>query len=471
MSSGWAGDAILRDIRRFVGISEVSHNPQNYQQILGSISIINLSDVHCLFGFGVLASMGHLHPIYYYKYCNAQRDLISARLTFFGHTVVVNGSALSPYEIKVELCKKALEKMRRYTPRYLIAPLPSEEGTDHLWCWTMLLQEFCVAESNKPPIYSPSLASGTNWNCDVSVMGKLFRITIPCASREEAQNTASHYALFRLITVQGTFHILPPDPPGFEQILEDVEIKVEAHRSLATTEEADQREMDELLKAQELEIDALCNVHKEKKSQMVRKQAKRKALMIKAHVQRTELKNYPIENRTRKSMHNPNYEPVRNPRLTPILEACEDDTTSNATSVVDAVLLGLETMSNGCSFPTMLMKLCDILHVTYPSFTCRPDIRPVRRNYHFFIVEVSFDRSNHHLHQASPIALFNDYRGSQETHQADAITKTILHLLLMVQEDAAEEPHNPNIHKLHSLVGELIECTRRLIVWDVEENN
>lgn len=81
--------------------------------------------------------------------------------------------------------------------------------------------EFCGNENWSFSLYNPTLYGSdtdTEWHCDISVNGRVFRTGCPSYSPEQAQNTAAHIALHTVLVHANILpgFILPFDHPSFE---------------------------------------------------------------------------------------------------------------------------------------------------------------------------------------------------------------------------------------------------------------
>lgn len=81
--------------------------------------------------------------------------------------------------------------------------------------------EFCENENWSFPLYNPTLYGSdtdTEWHCDISVNGRIFRTGCPSNSLEQAQNTAAHIALHTVLVHVNILPdlILPFDDLSFE---------------------------------------------------------------------------------------------------------------------------------------------------------------------------------------------------------------------------------------------------------------
>lgn len=198
-----------------------------------------------LFTFGILGFMANLRPSFTYKYGSDGKN-IGVRLSFYGHTVVIEPSALDTHAVRIIACRRGLAKLRKFNPNWLLPPQPIEGPSGPAWSWVQLLYgespciarfalndlsgmegdlrktpcngadyelDFCSDQGWSAPGYNGSIL-GTQCFCDVLVNGQVFRTARQCATAEEAQNTVAHFALHQLFIAEEPFSegsILPGD--------------------------------------------------------------------------------------------------------------------------------------------------------------------------------------------------------------------------------------------------------------------
>lgn len=200
-----------------------------------------------LFTFGILGFMANLRPSFIYKYGSDGKN-IGVRLSLYGHTVVVEPSALDAHAVRIIACRRGLAKLRKFNPDWVLPPQPMEGPSGPAWSWVQLLYgespclarfalnnlsgmeghfwkapcngadyklDFCSNQGWSAPGYNGSVL-GTQCFCDVLVNGQVLRTARQCATAEEAQNTVAHIALHELFIAEEFFvegSILPADTP------------------------------------------------------------------------------------------------------------------------------------------------------------------------------------------------------------------------------------------------------------------
>ncbi|KAJ5935718.1 hypothetical protein N7466_005265 [Penicillium verhagenii] len=215
---------------------------------LGSIDIEHLQDKDILFFFEVFNIMARLNPRYLFKYGGVGGEMVGMKLIFYGHTVFVDPICNSANEARLLGCKKALGLLQEDNPQWPMPPRPdSSRSSDAVWDWTKILAgergarvsfvqhlgkktfendanlemvpDFCASECWAPPLYNPGYyGSQTEWHCDVSVNGRVFRTGCSLQSPRQAENTAAHIALHTML-VQAYVPadaILPANDLSFE---------------------------------------------------------------------------------------------------------------------------------------------------------------------------------------------------------------------------------------------------------------
>ncbi|KAJ5698214.1 hypothetical protein N7462_000219 [Penicillium macrosclerotiorum] len=182
--------------------------------LLGSVHLEDLMPSRVLFYFGVLSVMARLSPRFVFKYGGKDGRKFGVRLLVYGHTILVAPNAKTVYLARVNACRKAMHKMRKYNPQWLVPPLPMDGPTRPAWNWTRLLEEFCFEVGWSAPSYGPSVF-GSQWHCDLAINGHFFRTFKQCDSMAEAQNTVAHHALYQLLVTENIDpgFILPADSP------------------------------------------------------------------------------------------------------------------------------------------------------------------------------------------------------------------------------------------------------------------
>ncbi|KAJ5929738.1 hypothetical protein N7454_006688 [Penicillium verhagenii] len=189
------------------GTPQSFHDSQEPHQLpddrveLGSIDIEFLQDKDILFFFEVFNVMARLNPRYMFKYGGARGRMVGMKLIFYGHTVFVDPICNSANEARLLGCKRALGLLKEDNPQWPMPPRPdSSRSSDTVWDWTKILAEFCASERWAPPLYNPGYyGTQTEWHCDVSVNGHVFRTGCSMQTPYQAKNTAAHIALHAML--------------------------------------------------------------------------------------------------------------------------------------------------------------------------------------------------------------------------------------------------------------------------------
>jgi hypothetical protein len=91
--------------------------------------------------------LAKLRPRFEFKFGNKEESKIGARLTLYGHTILVEPIYATVDRARVEGCRLALEKLKKYNPNWLFPPLPSDGPVEPGWSWRSLL----AGEKREPP--------------------------------------------------------------------------------------------------------------------------------------------------------------------------------------------------------------------------------------------------------------------------------------------------------------------------------
>jgi hypothetical protein len=109
------------------------------KRTLGSLALETLSPSDVLFYFGALCITARLAPQFLFKYGGKEGKQVGARLLMYGHTVLVPPNSDSAHMARVVACGRALIKMRKYHPDWLVPPLPVNGATQPTWSWVHML--------------------------------------------------------------------------------------------------------------------------------------------------------------------------------------------------------------------------------------------------------------------------------------------------------------------------------------------
>lgn len=91
--------------------------------------------------------MAKLQPRFEFKFGDKNGSRIGARLTLYGHTILVEPIYATIDRARVEGCRLALEELKKYNPTWLFPPLPMDGPIGSEWDWTKLL----AGEKREPP--------------------------------------------------------------------------------------------------------------------------------------------------------------------------------------------------------------------------------------------------------------------------------------------------------------------------------
>jgi hypothetical protein len=158
--------------------------------------------------------MADLRPCFTYKY--GVDGKIGVRLQIYGHTVVIEPVSEDAHAVRVLACRRGLEKLRKFHPRWILPPQPMDCPSGPEWSWVQMLQcespfnlqpkiywetgggcsksrlqaayfesDYCQDQGYLAPQYVECLL-GSQCFCDVIVQGQLFRSARPCITLKEA---------------------------------------------------------------------------------------------------------------------------------------------------------------------------------------------------------------------------------------------------------------------------------------------
>lgn len=91
--------------------------------------------------------MAKLQPRFEFKFGDKNGSRIGARLTLYGHTILVEPIYATIDRARVEGCRLALGELKKYNPTWLFPPLPINGPIGSEWDWTKLL----AGEKREPP--------------------------------------------------------------------------------------------------------------------------------------------------------------------------------------------------------------------------------------------------------------------------------------------------------------------------------
>lgn len=100
----------------------------------------SLSGGQVMFSFGVLCVMAQLSPHFEFKYGSKNGKNIGVKLTIYGHTVLIDPTSPDSYAARIEACRRALKKLKKYNPDWLFPPTPMDGPTSPAWNWIQLVR-------------------------------------------------------------------------------------------------------------------------------------------------------------------------------------------------------------------------------------------------------------------------------------------------------------------------------------------
>lgn len=83
--------------------------------------------------------MAQLRPHFRFTYDGDNDSRIGVTLTIYGHTVLIPPIAEGTQAARLSAYRKALKKLGRHNPGWLLPPLPMDESAGSNWPWVQLL--------------------------------------------------------------------------------------------------------------------------------------------------------------------------------------------------------------------------------------------------------------------------------------------------------------------------------------------
>ncbi|KAJ5580164.1 uncharacterized protein N7459_006149 [Penicillium hispanicum] len=465
----------LQPVRITQGINGQVEDPCQRPIPLGSITLDSLTANQVLFFFGVLGIMGRLNPRYQFKFGGPGGQKVGVRLTMYGHTIVVSPCADNANVARVAACHRALSKLRKFNPQWLVPPLPMDGLTRPEWNWVRLLEEFCTGEGWGMPLYSPTVAGSQQWHCDISVNSQLFRTVSPCDSLGEAQNTAAHAALYHLLVTETVPFsvILPADPSpsfavidnGFDAAEQQSNIQVGTSGASAGIGPKEPSPLSVIpnqgsRKKRNKQAKAQAQIQFQRQPQR-QPQPKTQAQPL-SQGKKAKKKNA-ISSSTATQCGNSNRIPLTHSRLPPLdepMEMTEDplltlraiqqklselDPTASYFRIMKSKHYGrcilalsvLQIFIQLKLIPLQPTDVCEVLKVNPPDVRYEKNTNDSNPSAHF--VRAWFDTSDPYLSRASPVTLAHLPATDVDSAHSLGVKKVILFLLMMAKEDAGLE--------------------------------
>ncbi|KAJ5175539.1 uncharacterized protein N7482_001416 [Penicillium canariense] len=444
---------------------------------LGSLPVETLPPTHVLFYFGVLSIMARLAPQFVFKKGGKDGQQVGARLLVYGHTILVPPISESVYLARVVACRRALIKIRKYNPQWLVPPLPRNRPTRPEWNWIRLLEAFCVEVGWPAPSYATSIM-GNLWHGDLLVNGYFFRTFRQCESMAEAQNTVSHSAMYQLLVTENIDpgHVLPTESPLLT--LQEVKGHVAAHPEddcvhisqpfLEATEFVNSLPEGDIHRTPgrtsgvsegKIVKQSVKSPQQQNQNQSPKASTKRappslpppKGIAPRRLGRGTRRKRSkpqpppPPPKAKRKNMNkgkiidfdrasqrpNANLVPLQNSRLTPVAITHEPEVDPLAT--LKAIQDGLGALSPQASYFRLMKTICAVLKISEPDIRCEPIPNHTLGSTH--VVRAHFHDPSPYLTRASPVLLANVLGLGDEDAHSLGVKKVILFLLKMCTDE------------------------------------
>ncbi|KAJ5631749.1 uncharacterized protein N7484_011849 [Penicillium longicatenatum] len=442
-----------------------------------SLNIESLQDSEILFFFGVFAMMAKLNPKYQFKHGGLGGEMVGMKLTLYGYTVFVEPNSDSANEARVLGSKRALVKLQEDYSQWPVPPEPNSgypAGPE--WNWPILLKEFCETENWSLPCYSPRLygsITNTEWHCDVSVNGRVFRTGCPSNSREQAQNTAAHIALH---TVFVHANITPEfikaaDDPCFEFKKEKV-FKFNSQKETSADTVSITPSMPDL-PARNLNSDTPAGIMDSMEAAFVSgrsRSSRGKGKGRKAAQKKIAKKGpKPVKALTPPKLgHDSNLIPLTKSRLAPLV--IKPVVVEDRLARLKKMQQELGGTTTECSYRTLLAHMCSVLKVNLPDI--RHEKNPDDSSPTGWMIRAWFDLEDPYLSRASPIMLATTPKMNERVANSLGVKKLMLYLLRMTQEDAGITSLDPCYVKDFPFLKALeVEIEQRLMKDDEKWSN
>lgn len=155
---------------------------------LGQITVRYLTDNEVLFYFTVIAIMAQLRPSFAFEYGGPGRKKVSAKLTFWKHTILVDPTD-SLHAAEALVCRQALEQIQAFHPKRLIPSLPKDGPTNPGWIWTKLLKgkslTFAHSRLQLKEYHSRLLSGEQSTKASIQVLQKRRQLVLRCLSQQQ----------------------------------------------------------------------------------------------------------------------------------------------------------------------------------------------------------------------------------------------------------------------------------------------
>ncbi|KAJ5312946.1 hypothetical protein PENANT_c018G03111 [Penicillium antarcticum] len=501
-----SGDLLARLSRD--DILDIKGNSQNrnpnylgdcHSQVLGSVVVSNLGDSQVLFIFNMFGLIANLQPRFEYKYGGSNGKRIGVKLILWGHTVLIEPVTQSLHDARVNACREALEQLRVFNMLWQIPPQPMDGPTSPSWNWVEVLEVYRAAQKWPEPEYQP-FGDGNSWHCDVFVERKLYRTMKPVPTRDEAENTVAHLAMYQMMVGKGKDKIpsciLPADTavmvtvPIQKQINSLLRSISDAEKSLPTVEYAGVKKP--IILPKFIAATQPQTASKKSKSRAAKRAALQKAQQnswqnaqnaynaqqntwqnAQRNTQWSNRQDIPVYSNAPTANNNDcpasvsNMIPVTDARLVP-LEVREEPTKGPLITLRKfAKVFG--RLDEGASFTTILGKLCHALKASQPRVRCIPAPEMEDKHENTRAVVARFSDSHPYLNRASPIHLAYVVTNNVDAARSLGIKHLILYILNMAKEDAGMEDtgYSKELCILQALEE---ECKRALNSFDVRDD-
>ncbi|CAI7634953.1 unnamed protein product [Penicillium pancosmium] len=418
---------------------------------LGFIDPRYLSRIQLLFALGVINLMAKLQPRFEFKFGDRDGSRIGARLTLYGHTILVEPIYATIDRARVEGCRLALEELKKYNPTWLFPPLPMDGPIGSEWDWTKLLADYCQETGLGPPRYYSHVPNFYQWHSEVTIGNEHFHATRECSTEQEARNRAAHIALRDLIISEfsnDNQYILPAE----SQYLPEVKTGGNSAQLRPRRLSADPSSSDDRGRYYSNPNSPIWRGSRRAKANNASRKRRNHgplqppAKRIKETPSNASATYRPIPSvgEGRKILPlksaqpkgtKANCVPVENSRL-PEVEV--EEKVDNRFETLKTLQEVLKKFPGNAAYLDLMTAICEVINVQRPEIQfhpTNPSDHGAARGQH--TISAFFDQGHPFLSRASPIFLANVNQMGANAAESLGIMKLILYLLRMLREDAA----------------------------------
>ncbi|KAJ5573121.1 hypothetical protein N7450_010105 [Penicillium hetheringtonii] len=396
--------------------------------LIGSAELKHLTKGQILFAFGVISIMAMLRPRFQFKYGGHDGTKIGARLTLYGHTILVEPVFPTVDGARVMGYRLALEEIKAYNPEWILPPPPwmaqlGQNGTGS-GCSKI------IAKRKECPHVTTLLL--------YSIMGNgIAKFWV-----DEAQNTVAHTALHAFLITENLDN--PTILPAYSNLLPEVTTKKQSYKLVKEDPLTFMRESPDEERSMKTTLSpgmipaALRRSSWREKMDNSKAHSSSPPLTAKKLKSTTPPDQQPRQEKKRK-LGNSNLVPLTNCRLA---EITVPEVVVDKLEALRAVQNRIVSLGPQASYDKRMKGICDAMKIGYPDIRYKKDPSSPTPSY---TICAWFDKSHPYLHRASPILMATvDEKLNLPLSAAAAlgIKKVIIYLLWMLKDDAGLLPND-----------------------------